>query len=1338
MKIFFQLTRFARGLIFACVVSTALALTVVRFWLLPRAADWREELQANIGAMLGETVHIKTLSAGMRGFKPELLMRGFRIENAAQDGPSLEFERLGVGLDVWASVLAKKPVIGRIDLEGSRLRLLRQADGKLALAGLKPGGSPLWLFAEGEVRFFDIDLELADASTGPAMALGRVQARLRNRGGSHLLDLRLDLPGKLGKSVRVSADIEGNPLQSKDWQGRAYLEAKRLREGAFAESLPVRLRSGELGFQVWGEWRGGVFSEAVARLDFDRPVFSWSAGPGRQEGLFSLDRLAGWLRWRQEDKGWRVDVRHFALARNGKTWPESDFAFAVGRTADGGLDSLRAAFGYLRLEESIALLGSLPIVDPRLYEQFKTLAPRGEIRDASLVYQAPGRVGFCGRLSGLAFNSPPDWPSLKHFDGRICGNDRDGQAELGALKAELNLSGLFPKPITIEHLRGQFVWSRSGSGLSLPPRLFEPEPRPPEPEPITVPTAEQMALLEAAASSPPPPPPPPPPFKLFADSAWRIAGNQVKLAAPGLAIEGGFALDWPAEGGGSPSVDLNLRLKDVELAKLRDYLPVSAMSPAAAQWHGSAYQGGRLASGELVVRGRLADFPFPQGEGLFEAHGDFENVELNFNPAWPHVNGAKVKALFFGPAMFVDSEGGRIGDIPLKTVHAQAGTFSGDSWVDITGGLDLNLANALKFMQQTPLRFIPQRLAKVLDATGEARLDLKLQVPVSAGDTKTLGFLQLKNAALALKDINLTVQELNGGLAIVGSGVEGMMLSAKALGEPVSIDVAQRGDNLLLDIDGRASVGALRKAIPKEFWERVEGDFTYALNLQLPKSLDANSDTVRIDLASDLAGLELKLPPPLEKPAAAKKDFSASVQLRRGQEAAVRLSYGREGMARLLFSTGEALTLQSGDVFWNKPQIPSSGAPGLGLYMKLDSFELGAWRRLLAEAGLGTASIMPHGLDVEVDKLLWDGEDLGALDLTGKSEGGELFGEVDFKYGKGSYVLSDPEYGHPSLKLDLERLTLPQFPDDKAAAGQAAPDPATLPILQVRAHHLIRQDVDLGAFDLDTDRWTYGMNIKHLGLTSENHALDLKGSWMRQEGRDETKLQGRLKVNDLGRFLTLLGYGKEIQYTPTESQFSLTWPAAPHLFSSGIVAGEVRLKLGRGSVLQVDPGLGRALGMLNLQTLRRLLVLDFNDLFGKGLAYDSMEGVFQLGSGQARTKGFVIDAVAADILILGRVGLADHDFDQTVSVMPHTVASIPLAGALVGQAAVGAVIDLANRLVGREDVNFASTNYSVTGTWDNPQIKRIQGNIPLEMINRAWSGFKDLSGMENSQAPDKE
>ena len=1274
-----------------CLLATALLLSVVRFWILPRASEWRGELQATISAMIGESVQIKSLSAGMRGFKPELTVRGFRIESA--DGPPLEFERLGVGVDALGSLVSGHPVVNRISLDGAKLRLTRKPEGEIAVVGMKPGDAPLWLFAEGEVRFSDIDLEWIVGNDAPAMALGRAQARLRNTGDRHTLDVRVDLPGKLGKSLKLSAEVEGNPLGTQEWNGKVYLEAKRLREGAFIESLPVRIRSGEVGLQAWAEWEDGVLSEATGKLDMDRPVFTWR-GPDGADGLLNLDNLGGWLFWHKEDQGWGLDVKRLTLSHGGQVWPGTDFSIAIGNAADDQLPSFRAAVKYLRLDEAQALLGtSLPWLDPNLRETLRAFSAKGEVRDARLVYQAGGHFGFCGELDKVSYHPPEGWPKLGQLTGSVCGNDRNGRINIDATQPELNLSGLWQKPIVFDRLKGNFQWRRTGeSGLPI----FSPQ-----------------------ADSPNP----------WAGSAWRIVGNGIQIAAPGLQADAGFALDLPATEGESPVIDLNAQLRDVNAARLRDYLPLSLMTPNSAQWLGNAFDGGRLKTANVLLRGRLADYPFRQGEGLFEANIDSENMELDFNPGWPHLYDVKANILFFGPSLFIDAAAGRIGNVPFHAVHAETADYVGDGWLGLTGNLDSDLATAMKFLRETPVRYVPDRLTRVADPSGGFHLDLNLLIPMSygIGDVGVSGLLQLSNDTLALKPINVKIQEINGALGFTNSGMQGSQIVAKALEEAIVFDVDQQNGNILFDITGKAGVPALRKAFPGEFWKHAEGGFGYHLNLKLPESLDSSSKPLHATLSSDLAGLELKLPAPVIKASAEKKDLTAELTMQRGDYYALRIAYGHDGAARLLFSEAGGFHLETGDVSWGKPQARASGEPGLGLYLKASDLDVGEWRTLLADYDLGPAQTVPHELDIQVGRLTWDGDDLGPFYLAGKQEGGELSGEVDCFYGKGSYSATFPEYSHAQIRLELETLNLPKFPEAKE--GQAQPNPASLPALQLRAHHLLRQGVDLGELDLDAEHWTSGLNIKRLGLVSDNHQLNLKGGWMRLEGHDQTKLEGRLKVSDLGNFLSQLGYSKEIVRTPTDAAFSLLWGGAPHQFYSATVAGEVKLNMGRGSVLQVDPGLGRALGMLNLNTLRRLLLLDFSDLFGKGLAYDSMEGLFQLGEGQARTKGFMIDAVAAEILVIGRVGLANHDLDQTISVIPHTMASIPLAGAIVGGAAVGAVIDMAHRLVGAEDVNLASTNYAVTGSWDNPQFKRIEGSMPLDMIARAWADFKTMSGM---------
>ncbi|MDD5036364.1 MAG: YhdP family protein [Methylococcaceae bacterium] len=1296
MKIIPHITRATRYILFCVLVGMALGLSAIRFWLLPQAEQWREELQTRIGVMIGETVSIRTLSAGMQGFDPVVNLRHFRIENADPSGPAVEFERLGVRLNLLRSLLSAGPVINRIELEGSRLLLTRKPDGTVGVVGLKPGEHPpLWLFADGEVRLTDIDLAWVENPGNGPMPLGRAQVKLVNGQGRHVLDARMDLPGKLGKSLKLSAEVEGDVLQDRSWSGRLYLEAKHLREGLFVASLPVRLRSGEAGLQAWAQWRDGRLQQAVGHVDLDRPVFVWRTSAGA-EGMVDLDKVEGWLNWVKEEQGWRLDVRRFNLALNGQPWPQTDLALAISHSPAGDWQSLRAAINYLHFDDTYALLSHLPWLDDKTRQIVEAYSPQGEVHDGRLVVQADGGFGFCGDLSEVGLNPVQGFPGISRFSGRVCGSDRQGRIDLNMAKAGLNAPAWFKGPILIDSLKGSMEWTRLGGAATQPG---------------------------------------------LSGSSWRIRSRNIELAAPGLQVSSRFALELPVGEGALPELELNASLRDVEVARLRDYLPLRTFNAVSAQWLDDAFHAGKVNRAEALFRGKLADFPFAQGEGLFEVQIDAQNMELDFNPQWPHLYETSGRIILFGPTLFVESQGGRIGEIPLQAVHAETSDFVNGSWLDITGELPTHFPAAMRFLQQTPVRYIPERLFRAGDPQGDADLAMKLHIPLtsSLGDVAVDGTLRLKKASLDLKAVDIKFENIEGELHFTELGMDGRQIAAQALEAPILMDVTQARSDILLDITGKVGVTTLRKTFPRELWNYADGAFDYRLNLEIPQSLSAESDPMRVVLVSDLSGLEFKLPAPLSKPAAVKKDLRAEMVWRSGNPSSLNLSYGHEGKARLSFVKAEELRWVGGDLAWGKPLPPGDGETGWGFSFKADELDVDAWRKLAGEGGGSVLSLTPRLLDVEVGKLRWNGEEAGHLRITGTRQEKILSGELDCQYAKGRYSLTTSPSDRPDLKLDLDRLDLPDFTENREGkAPSPSPDPAGLPGLQLHAAKLLRQGRDLGVLDLEIERWTAGLSLKRLSLRAPNHELNLRGSWMRQEGHDETQLAGKLKIRDLGGFLSLLGYGKEVQGTPADAAFSLVWNDAPQEFSAPKVKGDIRLKLGRGSILQVEPGLGRALGMLNLYTLRRLLLLDFSDLFGKGLAYDSMEGSFHLEEGQAVTQGFAIDAVAANILMIGRVGLVAQDFDERVSVMPHALATIPFAGAVVGGAAVGAAIDMAHWLVGEEDVNIGSTNYSIKGSWDNPQFKRVEGNIPLDMLGQAWSSLKDLSGLGSEEEENKQ
>jgi len=102
--------------------------------------------------------------------------------------------------------------------------------------------------------------------------------------------------------------------------------------------------------------------------------------------------------------------------------------------------------------------------------------------------------------------------------------------------------------------------------------------------------------------------------------------------------------------------------------------------------------------------------------------------------------------------------------------------------------------------------------------------------------------------------------------------------------------------------------------------------------------------------------------------------------------------------------------------------------------------------------------------------------------------------------------------------------------------------------------------------------------------------------------------------------------------------------------------------------------------------------------------------------------------VVAEIVISGRVGLVARDFDQSVDVMPHALAALPFAGALVPGVVVGTAVNMAEFLAGKDEASLTSNHYVIKGSWDNPKVYRAEGSLPIDMLGRAWSDLKEVSG----------
>ena len=184
--------------------------------------------------------------------------------------------------------------------------------------------------------------------------------------------------------------------------------------------------------------------------------------------------------------------------------------------------------------------------------------------------------------------------------------------------------------------------------------------------------------------------------------------------------------------------------------------------------------------------------------------------------------------------------------------------------------------------------------------------------------------------------------------------------------------------------------------------------------------------------------------------------------------------------------------------------------------------------------------------------------------------------------------------------------------------------------------------------------------------------------------------------------LDALGFDGLIEGGNTKARLVGAWNGSPGQFALAKIDGTLEVNVGKGRILDVEPGAGRLFGLISFSSIPRRLALDFSDFFRSGFAFDSIVGSFALRNGDAHTQDLVLKGPSADIDIRGRTGLAQRDYDQNLHVVPHVGSVLPWVGAIAGGpagAAAGLVVQ--NVLPIKR---AASARYKVQGSWEKPEI----------------------------------
>jgi uncharacterized protein YhdP len=474
---------------------------------------------------------------------------------------------------------------------------------------------------------------------------------------------------------------------------------------------------------------------------------------------------------------------------------------------------------------------------------------------------------------------------------------------------------------------------------------------------------------------------------------------------------------------------------------------------------------------------------------------------------------------------------------------------------------------------------------------------------------------------------------------------------------------------------------------------------------------------VRIE--SDLRGLGVALPEPVGKEESEVRAFQVTLEADGDHALLVRSWLGDVRAIVRVARSGDRWSLDRGGLRadGNAPALPSHR--GLRIEGAVERFVLDDWLALRGDESSGGGAGHGDGKTLS-DYLQAANVRVGTFELAGyrwsdvrgmlqaTTAGWRV--DVDSPGAAGQVLIPEQFSGSQALRVTLARLALDKVESNGAGDGKDATDPRNIPNLQVHVGELSVGTRTLGTFDLQATRVPQGIRFDSASLHGASAHAEGQGDWLITPEGQRASLKATVTSDDVAATLRALNYGDMIEAKRGELHGDLKWSGG---FDSGMLeraAGSITVRAENGQLVAVQPGAGRVLGLFSVAALPRRLALDFKDLTEKGLAFDSVQGDFELRDGNAFTSNLLLRGPAAEIGIAGRTGLASRDYDQTAVVTGNLGASLPVAGALAGGPAVGAALLLFSQVFKEPLKGITRGYYRITGPWENPTVERVDAS----------------------------
>ena len=797
----------------------------------------------------------------------------------------------------------------------------------------------------------------------------------------------------------------------------------------------------------------------------------------------------------------------------------------------------------------------------------------------------------------------------------------------------------------------------------------------------------------------------------------------------------------------------DILFKDTQV--ISHYLP-SAVGPKTRNWIKRAFLSSEATKGTFEYSGVIGK---PHIKKNRKVAFNFFPTSLNllFSKRWPAISSLQGEVEIEGRSLKIKNASGDFGGNKIRNINGQISNMKSDVPVlKLNGILNGDLQRIIDSANKSPVEKWLKNFTTDMIGRGSADLDLFLTIDLKKFQNSDMfGKLTLKNNELSLKNFLPELTIHNGEVIFSKNKLVEFDLKGTSLGGNFSIsdreDDGSKNLNLVMTgaFDSSEFAQWLSKARNPYESNTFKGLVDYKLDINF------QNNTLNVLGYSDLVRLGIDVPHIYTKTSGEKSNLFLYYSLKKKGNTGssgwtLNLKSPREKFELLITkdlfnefghedaNTGSAYyKLHIGERKDNEDKVIKSveeqrkmrknnvvtiSTDNLSLD-KLYDF-VNNQKELLNINDNAKLLNIPTMIDVSSKRLVWKNNEfdnvkglffMGLEGLSGDVKADQVSGKVTW--------YRDTE----TIDLDFSKLELKQILSaDNSVNSNLSGNFIGKPIaLNFKVDEFTNKFGKLGKikFSISSEPALKTWFVRDLSIFSDDFQLFASGFWkivedpksypLLNSGRAKvdgtvklTEMNLRLETDNIQALMDKVGYTGLFGQAEGILSGQLAWVGNPLNFNLEDVYGDVYVDILDGKFIRAEPGLGRLIGLFNLQSLSKRLKLDFGDVLSEGFSFDRVRGDIKLEGGVAQTSNLRVLGTQATVFLEGFIDLGEKKQDLRVLVLPNFNAGLASLGYVLVNPAVGLGSFLAQYILRDPLQKILAFEYKISGNLFTPEVEK--------------------------------